>query len=68
MMIHPPLDELIKYAGNRYTLVTVAAKRARQIIEKDNIEEESFDQAVQIALEEIISGKTKFESIKAGIK
>jgi Dioxygenases related to 2-nitropropane dioxygenase len=34
----PPLDEQIKYAGIRYTLVTVTAKRAHQIIGKGNID------------------------------
>ena len=67
-MIDPPLDELLKHADNRYTLVNVAAKRARQIIEEGQKEEDQSTGAVQIALEEIICTKTRFQRTKAGIK
>lgn len=33
-MIYPSLDELLKHAENRFMLAIIAAKRARQIIEK----------------------------------
>jgi DNA-directed RNA polymerase omega subunit len=67
-MINPPLDELLKNTDNRYTLVNVAAKRARQIINEGHVDDTRSDKAVQIALEEIISAKTKFERAKASIK
>lgn len=67
-MIYPPLDELLKHVDNQYTLVTVAAKRARQIIREGHVNEEYSNNAIIIALEEIISGKTKFERTKTGIK
>jgi DNA-directed RNA polymerase subunit omega len=66
-MIYPPLDDLLKHVDNRYTLVTVAAKRARQILEEQASDERSI-KAVTIALEEIISGKTKYQRTKTGIK
>jgi DNA-directed RNA polymerase subunit omega len=67
-MIHPPLDNLLKHVDNRYTLATLAAKRARQIIEYRKASEELPTKAVTLALEEILNGKTKFERIKTGIK
>lgn len=67
-MIHPPLDELLKHADNRYILAVVAAKRARQIIEKEQAGDEHPVKAVTLAFEEIVNGKTKFVRTKAGIK
>lgn len=67
-MINPPLDELLKHADSRYTLATVASKRARQIIEKGQAIEEPSLKAVTLALEEILAGKTKYQKTKTGIK
>lgn len=67
-MIYPSLDDLLKHADNKYTLVTVAAKRARQIIEKGQASEEHTVKAVTIALQEILDGKTKYTRTKNGIK
>jgi DNA-directed RNA polymerase, omega subunit len=33
-MLEPTLDELVNKVGNRYTLVAVIAKRARQIVDE----------------------------------
>lgn len=30
--INPPIEEIIKKAGNRYALVTVVAKRAKELV------------------------------------
>ncbi|MBQ8468854.1 MAG: DNA-directed RNA polymerase subunit omega [Clostridia bacterium] len=30
--INPPIEEVIKKAGNRYALVTVVAKRAKELV------------------------------------
>jgi DNA-directed RNA polymerase subunit omega len=68
IMIYPPLDELLKHADNKYTLAMVAAKRARQIIEAGHADDERPGKAVTLAFEEIVSGKTKYESTKTGIK
>ena len=68
-MINPSLDELIKQVDSRYTLVTVAAKRARRLLEEvDQQSDERSVKAVSIALEEIQAGKIKIERIKTGIK
>ncbi|HBE79186.1 MAG TPA: DNA-directed RNA polymerase subunit omega [Firmicutes bacterium] len=67
-MIHPPLDELLKYADNKYTLVTIAAKRARQILEEGRANDECSIKPVTSAFEEIVNGKIKFERTKTAIK
>ena len=67
-MIHPALDKLLKKTDNRFTLVTVASKRARQILEEDQGGEEASIVPVTLALEEILSGKTKYVRTKTGIK
>jgi DNA-directed RNA polymerase subunit omega len=67
-MINPSLDGLLKHADSRYTLATVAAKRARQIIAKGQASDEPSLKAVTVALEEIIAGKTKYVKTKSSIK
>lgn len=66
-MIYPSLDNLIKHVDSRYTLVTVAAKRARKILE-DTQNREKTVKAVSVALEEIQAGKIIIERTKTGIK
>lgn len=66
-MIYPSLDNLVKHVDSRYTLVTVAAKRARKILEETQNQEKSV-KAVTVALEEIQAGKIKVERTKTGIK
>lgn len=66
-MIYPPLDDLLRHVDNRYTLVTVCAKRARKILE-ENIDQEKSIKPVSLALQEIMEGKIKVEHTKIGIK
>ncbi|HEX3048889.1 MAG TPA: DNA-directed RNA polymerase subunit omega [Bacillota bacterium] len=66
-MIYPTLDDLLKHVDNRFTLVTVSAKRARQIIEKERADDDQ-SKAVTTALEEIVDGKTRYQRTKSGIK
>ncbi len=67
-MIYPPLDELLSHVDSRYTLVTVAAKRARRILEEEQLDGEKSMKAVTTALQEIDEGKIKIERTKTGIK
>jgi len=67
-MIYPPLDQLLKHVDNKYTLATVASKRARQIIDNEQTSDERSTKAVTIALEEIFNGKIKYTRTKSGIK
>ncbi len=68
-MIKPPLEALLDRVSNKYALVIVAAKRARQL--KDGalpMVDIDTGNPVTIALEEIAAGKIRFEMPKSGIK
>ncbi len=58
MMLYPSIMDLMKKAGNRYSLVIAASKRARKILNHALEEEESIDGARSItrAVEEIANG------------
>ncbi len=66
-MIHePPIDELAKKVGSKYALCTVAAKRARQILDHSRNQVKDVhheEKPLSIAASEIYEGKvtaTKF--------
>jgi len=57
-MLHPSMTELLEKVDNRYLLVNVAAKRARQIAEEAEINEITLaEKPVKLALDDIVSGK-----------
>ena len=57
-MLHPSMTELLEKVDNRYLLVNVAAKRARQIAEEAEINEVKLsEKPVKLALDDIVSGK-----------
>jgi DNA-directed RNA polymerase subunit omega len=64
----PALDELINKVDSKYTLVVVAAKRARVLTEKGSYAADKSTKAVTVALNEISQRKISFERIKTGIK
>ncbi len=70
-MGQPPLDQLMEKMDSRYSLVVVAAKRARAITDKaekgDDGNEETA-KPVTFALNEIVKGGIKFRRTKQGIK
>ncbi len=68
-MIKPPLEALLGRVENKYALVIVAAKRARQLKEGalPMVEVDSGN-PVTVALEEIAAGKIRFELPKLPIK
>ncbi|MDQ7788875.1 MAG: DNA-directed RNA polymerase subunit omega [Eubacteriales bacterium] len=70
MMNRPSLDDLMKKADSRYTLVVVAAKRARILMEKDTegITPEAAGKPVTRALKEIADEEIRFRPTKEGIK
>ena len=45
MMIKPPINDLVKKAGNRYSLVILAAKRARDIAAQEKEAEKDREQS-----------------------
>lgn len=60
-MLEPSIDSLQKKIDSKYTLVTLAAKRARKLKDENNslIDEPRSVNHVGIALEEIQAGKLK---------
>lgn len=59
MMLYPSIMELMEKAGNRYSLVIAASKRARNILEETKEDDASLDGARSItkAVEEIAAGE-----------
>ena len=55
MMNNPPLNELQEKVGTRYMLVTVVARRARQLI--TDPEKIGNDKPVSVAIEELYGDK-----------
>lgn len=57
-MLHPSMTELLEKVDNRYLLVNVAAKRARQIAEEAEINELKLtEKPVKLALDDIVAGR-----------
>jgi len=61
MMLYPSMNELLKKIPNRYSLVNVAAKRARDIAEAAEMDPEIHltEKPVSLALADIINDKIK---------
>lgn len=54
-MLYPSINEIRKKADSRYTLVILAAKRARDIIEgKPTLTAEDTERTISIAAHEIV--------------
>ncbi|HOA30419.1 MAG: DNA-directed RNA polymerase subunit omega [Clostridia bacterium] len=79
MMIEPPIAELLDKSGDRYTLVMMVSKRARQVtagsqsrldrdkIMKDSIKDENR-KSLTTAIYEVLEGKVNYVRKKEGIK
>jgi DNA-directed RNA polymerase subunit omega len=65
-MIYPSVDELLQRVDSKYTLVSIASKRARQMREQNKflIEKPVSHKFVGTALEELHAGKIQFEQAK----
>lgn len=63
MMLEPSIDKLQEKINSKYTLVTLSAKRARQILEtkKPLIDNPKSRKYVGIALEEIQQEKLVYD-------
>ncbi|MFZ3576550.1 DNA-directed RNA polymerase subunit omega [Virgibacillus sp. DJP39] len=59
MMLEPSIDKLQEKINSKYTLVTLSARRARQMLESNTmlIENPKSYKQVGIALEEILADK-----------
>ncbi|HHV63900.1 MAG TPA: DNA-directed RNA polymerase subunit omega [Peptococcaceae bacterium] len=67
-MRQPSLDILMSEVDSKYTLVVVAAKRARALMDNSNSEEIKDIKPVSRALEEIAEHKLRYEFVKEGNK
>ncbi len=68
-MINPSIVDLLEKVNSRYTLVTMTAKRARQLIEgQEPLICIDSNKPVTIAINEINEGLVTYETIKEGIK
>lgn len=65
-MLYPPLDELLKQVDSKFTLVTLAMRRAHQLNNKAPrlIDTSHSVKPVATALEEIFLGKIKAKRVK----
>ena len=61
MLLYPPIDEIKKKADSRYTLVIMAAKRARDLVaDKPALVEIENNVPISIAAEEIVEGEISY--------
>lgn len=68
-MINPSIVELLEIVDNRYSLVVITSKRARQLIEGEKpLTLVDINKPLTIAINEINSGEITFETVKEGIK
>jgi DNA-directed RNA polymerase subunit omega len=68
-MINPSVVDLVKKAGDRYSVVVITAKRARQIIAGSRpLIDSDITKPLTIAINELDEEKFKFELAKEGIK
>ena len=58
MMIYPPIAELVKKTGSRYSLVIETARRARQLAQgAEPLAKADNDKEISVAINEIYEGK-----------
>ena len=68
MMLYPAMSTLNKYVENRYLLVNVVARRARQIAEKADLEGTPLsEKPVTSAINEVAEGKLSTANIDTTI-
>lgn len=68
-MNRPSIDLIRRKVDSRYSLVVVAAKRARQLIDgAAPLVDPGNDKPVTIALRELAEDKLRYERTKTGIK
>ena len=68
MMLYPAMNKLTEYIPNRYMMVNVVARRARQIAEQ--ADEEGYplcEKPVPTAINEVAAGKLTAENIDTHI-
>lgn len=69
-MINPSIVDLLSKVENRYCLVTVTSKRARQLIDGDEamVKVQEAYKPLTIAINEVNEGKVSYEPVLKGTK
>lgn len=67
-MLYPSINELLKKVDNRYALVIAVAKRARIIIEENQVSETKVIKPVSLATNEIYESKLKVIPVDTSIQ
>ena len=69
MMLYPAMTDLIKNVPNRYLLVNVVSRRARQIAEKADVEGTHLsEKPVTSAIREVANGELSADCISIAIE
>lgn len=68
-MISPSIVDLMEKVDNRYALIVITSKRARQIIDgKEPLVDIDSTKPVTLAINEINEGNISYKTVKEGIK
>ncbi len=68
-MINPSIVDLLEKVDNRYSLVIVTSKRARQLIDgADKLTDVKSNKALTIAINEVNGRQISYETLKEGYK
>ncbi|TCS80917.1 DNA-directed RNA polymerase subunit omega [Pectinatus cerevisiiphilus] len=68
-IVNPSIDQLMPKVDSKYTLVVLAAKRAREILDGSKVKSDRVStKNVTNALEEVVENKITFQRLKNGIK
>ena len=69
MMLYPAMNKLTSYVPNRYMMVNVVARRARQIAaEAEKNGEHLEEKPVTMAIDEVAEGKFDASTIDSSIQ
>ena len=68
-LIEPSVTELLTKVENRYRLVTIASKRARQLIDgQEPLVDKTSLNPLSVAVMEVNEGLIEYETMKDGVK
>ncbi len=68
MMLYPAMTKLTEHIPNRYMMVNVVARRARQIAQEAEVNGEPLEEKpVTLAIDEVADGLFDASSIDTGI-
>lgn len=69
MMLYPAMNELTQYVPNRYMLVNVVARRARQIADTaEDLGERLDEKPVTMAIREVAEGRLNASGMDLAIE